>query len=317
MGGRENTDEVYVLDLCDEVLGEQGLRQHRFDWLLGDTGAAGRRTRVPVDSYWPGRKLVVEYREMQYDQPTPFFDKPGRLTVSGVERGEQRALYDARRDAEIPSHGLHLLVIRPADLGANSRGRLHRKDRTGDLKAVRSLLAAAQGTDTSPRTSWASDEDRVVDAFRRWLVVEGWTPVAPTDPHTDIEAVRGDQRLVGEAKGQTMEPGTDADIAYGQLLRRMTDPSPDTRYALVVPSSSVPQALRVPPPVRSLLRISVYEVTDDGSVRMRERIPAQSETSTPLGGSPQAPSVTEPITRPEGPRKRRNTGESHDSTGNS
>jgi hypothetical protein len=33
-----------------------------------------------------------------------------------VERGEQRALYDARRDAEIPAHGLRLLVIRPADL---------------------------------------------------------------------------------------------------------------------------------------------------------------------------------------------------------
>ncbi|MFF3878728.1 hypothetical protein [Streptomyces sp. NPDC001978] len=100
--------------------------------------------------------------------------------------------------------------------------------------------------------------------------MEGWTPVAPTDPYTDIEAVRGDQRLVGEAKGRTTESGTDADFAYGQLLRRMADPSPDTRYALVVPSSSVFHALRVPPPVRSLLRISVYEVTDDGSVRIRE-----------------------------------------------
>ncbi|MFF4690463.1 hypothetical protein [Streptomyces sp. NPDC001307] len=270
MGGRENSDEAYVLDLCDEVLEEQGLRQHRFDWLLGDAGAAGRRARLPVDSYWPGHKLVVEYRETQHDQPMPFFDKPGRLTVSGVERGEQRALYDARRDAEIPAHGLHLLVIRPADLQANSRGRLHRKDRTGDLRAVRSLLAAARGTDASPQTSWARDEDRVVDAFRQWLVGEGWTPVAPTDPDTDIEAVRGSQRLVGEAKGRTTEPGTDADIAYGQLLRRMTDSSPDTHYALVVPSSSVFHALRVPPPVRSLLRISVYEVTDDGSVRTRE-----------------------------------------------
>ena len=142
MGGRENSDEAYVLGLCDEILGEQGLRQHRFEWLLGDAGSAGRQTRLPVDGYWPGRKLVVEYRELQHDQATPFFDKPGRLTVSGVERGEQRALYDARRDAEIPARGLRLLVIRPADLEANSRGRLHRRDRTGDLEAVRGLLAA-------------------------------------------------------------------------------------------------------------------------------------------------------------------------------
>lgn len=259
-----------MLDLCDEALGEQGLREYRFEWLLGDPGAAGRRTGLPVDSYWPERKLVVEYREIRHDQATPFFDKPGRLTVSGVERGEQRALYDARRDAEIPAHGLRLLVIRPADLDANSRGRLHRRDHEADLKAVRSLLAAAQGTGVSPQTSWASDEDRVVDAFRRWLVAEGWIPVSPTDPHTDIEAVRGTQRLVGEAKGRTTEPGTDADIAYGQLLRRMTESTPGTHYALVVPSSSVFHALRVPPSVRSLLEISVYEVTDDGLVRRCE-----------------------------------------------
>lgn len=40
-------------------------------------------------------------------------------------------------------------------------------------------------------------------------------------------------------------------------LRRMTDPSPDTNYALVVPSSSMFHALRVQPPVQGLLRISV------------------------------------------------------------
>ncbi|WP_431961931.1 hypothetical protein [Actinacidiphila sp. bgisy160] len=272
MGGRESSDEAYVLDLCDEVLGEQGLRQHRFEWLLGDAGSAGRKTRLPVDSYWPEQRLVVEYRELQHDKAMPFFDKPGHPTVSGVDRGEQRALYDARRDAEIPAHGLCLLVIRPADLDANSRGRLHRRNRVADLDSVRGLLAAAPSavTESTSRASWTSDEDRVVDAFRRWLVAEGWTPVAPTDPYTDIEAVRGNQRLIGEAKGRTKEPGTDADIAYGQLLRRMTDQSSDTRYALVVPSSSMFHALRVPLPVRSLLRISVFEVTDDGSVRMRE-----------------------------------------------
>ncbi|MFJ9916845.1 hypothetical protein [Actinacidiphila glaucinigra] len=64
----------------------------------------------------------MEYREMQHDKATPLFVKPGRLTVSGVHRGERRALYDARRDAEIPTHSLRLLVIRPADLDANSRG---------------------------------------------------------------------------------------------------------------------------------------------------------------------------------------------------
>jgi hypothetical protein len=36
---RADSDEAYVLDLCDEVLGDRGSRQHRFDWLVGTRGA--------------------------------------------------------------------------------------------------------------------------------------------------------------------------------------------------------------------------------------------------------------------------------------
>ncbi|MEU8617562.1 hypothetical protein [Streptomyces sp. NPDC048623] len=253
MATRDVSDETYVIGLCDHILGEAALMQHRFDWLLGDPGAGGRRVRLPVDAYWPGHQLVVEYRELQHDQPTPHFDKPDRLTVSGVHRGRQRALYDARRDTEIPAHGLRLVVIRPADLDADSRGRLRRTEES-DLAALRKILARK------------SDEDRVTDTFRTWLLTGGWTPVDPTDRWTDLEAVRGQERLICEAKGRTSEKGIDADIAYGQLLRRMTSQNPHTRYALVVPSSSAKAATRVPAHVRQLLRIDVYEVTDDNRV---------------------------------------------------
>ncbi|MFD9203692.1 hypothetical protein ACFWDP_36165 [Streptomyces anthocyanicus] len=259
MGARDDSDEAYVVGLCDLVLGERALTQHTFDWLLGDPGAGGRRVRLPVDAYWPGHGLVVEYRELQHDRPVPHFDKPDRLTVSGVHRGEQRALYDARREVEIPAHGLRLVVVRPADLPADGRGRLRRSEKA-DLAALRKLRSHDGGRR-------ASDEDRVVGAFRTWLLAEGWTPVDPTDRWTDLEAVRGDERLVCEAKGRTSDPGIDADTAYGQLLRRMTSQDPRTRYALVVPSSSVKAAERVPLHVRQLLRIDVYEVTDDGRVR--------------------------------------------------
>ncbi|WP_225859566.1 hypothetical protein [Streptomyces albicerus] len=84
---------------------------------------------------------------------------------------------------------------------------------------------------------------------------------------TDVEAVRGDARLIGEAKGRTQEKGIDADTAYGQLLRRMISDSPDIRHALIVPTSSVWHAERVPAHVRRLLRIDLYEVTDDDQVR--------------------------------------------------
>ncbi|MEU2223054.1 hypothetical protein [Streptomyces sp. NPDC018347] len=253
MGTRDDSDEAYVIDLCNRILHESALTQHKFDWLLGDPGTNGRRVKLPVDAYWPGHELVVEYRELQHDQPMPHFDKPDRLTVSGVHRGEQRALYDARRDTEVPAHGLRLIVVRPADLDADSRGRLRRNEKA-DLESLRKILARD------------SDEDRVTDAFRTWLLAEGWTPVDPTDRWTDLEAVRDHERLICEAKGRTSEKSIDADIAYGQLLRRMTSQDSHIRYALVVPSSSVKAAERVPLHVRELLRIDVYEVTDDNRV---------------------------------------------------
>lgn len=36
MARRADSDEHYVLDLCDELLGVPGIRQARFDWLRGD-----------------------------------------------------------------------------------------------------------------------------------------------------------------------------------------------------------------------------------------------------------------------------------------
>ena len=67
MGARDDSDEAYIVGLCDQVLGETALTQHKFDWLLGDAGAGGRRAKLPVDAYWPGHQLVVEYRELQHD----------------------------------------------------------------------------------------------------------------------------------------------------------------------------------------------------------------------------------------------------------
>jgi hypothetical protein len=137
---RSDSDEAYVVDLCDAILEEPASRQHRFDWLVGDPGRNGARRTLPVDAYYAGHRLVVEYRERQHDEAVAHFDKPGVLTVSGVHRGIQRRIYDDRRAAEIPVHGLHLIVITPRDLAADQRGRL-RRNRDHDLAALRGLLS--------------------------------------------------------------------------------------------------------------------------------------------------------------------------------
>lgn len=145
-GGRDSSDEAYVLDLLDGILGARAQRQHRFPWLLGDPGANGSRARLPVDGYWPDLGLVVEYRERQHDEATAFFDKPDRLTVSGVHRGEQRRLYDERREHEVPAHGLTLVIVKPSDLAADARGRLLRLQDEDQDALRRHLLAAGVPT---------------------------------------------------------------------------------------------------------------------------------------------------------------------------
>jgi hypothetical protein len=257
---RPDSDETYVLGLCDEALGTAGLRRHRFDWLVGDPDGQGRRIPLPVDAYWSEHRIVVEYHERLHEEPVAHFDKPDRPTVGGVHRGEQRALYDARRRTEIPAHGLRLVEISHRDLAADPRGRLHR-ERDADLKVVKGLLIPEAAV---PRG--VGDEARVLEAFRTWLVAEGWQPVRPADKWTDIEAVRGDQRLIGEAKGHTASKGLDVDTGYGRLLRRMTDDAPGIRYALIVPTAVLSEAERVPAHVRRRLGIDLYEVTDTGAV---------------------------------------------------
>lgn len=82
---RSNSDESYVIDLCDEILKQMAFRQHRFDFLRGDSGA-----KLPVDAYYPSLNLVIEFKERQHTEEVKLFDK--RQTVSGVGRGEQRRI---------------------------------------------------------------------------------------------------------------------------------------------------------------------------------------------------------------------------------
>jgi hypothetical protein len=112
------------------------------------------------------------------------------------------------------------------------------------------------------------DEKRVIDAYVTWLERNNWTVRREMD-FVDVYAERGDERLYAEAKGRTTSPGLDVDTLYGQLLRRMRDPKPGARYAVVVPTAALNAALRVPAWVRERLSVDVYEVDDDTVVYLR------------------------------------------------
>jgi hypothetical protein len=110
-------------------------------------------------------------------------------------------------------------------------------------------------------------EAEVVRAFVAWLEHEGWS-VRTEVGFIDVVAERDGLTLLAEAKGTTTSAGLDIDTAYGQLLRRINPGRDGECYALVVPASAGKAAERVGSDVRSLLRIELYVVADDGTVTL-------------------------------------------------
>ena len=130
-------------------------------------------------------------------------------------------------------------------------------------------VLGAPGTPGVParyRADIRGDEARVVDAFCSWLATNGWEVEREVE-FCDVLARRGDEVIYAEAKGKTASVGLDLDTMYGQLLRRM--PASEVgvaQFAVVVPTSALSAALRVPARVRELLGIEIYAVDDRGGV---------------------------------------------------
>jgi hypothetical protein len=129
----------YVIDLLTELLGEPPEREKRYAWALGDVSTkTGRAVQLPFDAVWESRRVIIEIDEDQHRNPVPIFDKPERMTVSGVARSEQRALYAERKRSAARAEGYLVLEI-PWE----RRPRPQRRDRVADLALLRRLLEGA------------------------------------------------------------------------------------------------------------------------------------------------------------------------------
>jgi hypothetical protein len=139
MPGRTARDEQYILDLCDNLLGVESRRQHRFDFLRGDAGpSGGKGQRLPVDAYYPSLNLVIECRERQHSEKVPHFDE--RPTLSGMSRGEQRKKYDELREKRLAEKRIDLVKLDYSQFEHDSRKRL-RRNIAADEGVLREKLA--------------------------------------------------------------------------------------------------------------------------------------------------------------------------------
>jgi len=121
---RLNSDEKYVLDLVAELLNEEYIWQKKFDTLLGDAGKNGAMRKLPVDAYFPQNNIIVEYREKQHSQSVAIMDR--RMTVSGVPRGEQRKIYDSRKENWAVENNIKFMAILFSDLSYSNNDKLLR-----------------------------------------------------------------------------------------------------------------------------------------------------------------------------------------------
>lgn len=139
---REASDEFYVINLCDEILDRKASRQHTFKFLLGDLHKDKvTRTKLPLDAYYKDLNLVIEYMEKQHSESVEVIDKPRRKTISGVDRGEQRKIYDKRKKEVLTNKEINLINIDYSSFKVDSDKRIIR-NHEHDVKVLKALLKA-------------------------------------------------------------------------------------------------------------------------------------------------------------------------------
>jgi hypothetical protein len=97
---------------------------------LGDSGK-----KLPVDAFYKELNLVIEYGERQHIEELASFDKPTKPTIGGVNRGQQRKIYDHRRREVLPRFGIELLEISYLDFKYDKQKRIKR-DRATDVEIL-------------------------------------------------------------------------------------------------------------------------------------------------------------------------------------
>ncbi|MPQ46975.1 hypothetical protein GCQ56_08090 [Marinifilum sp. N1E240] len=144
MAIRLNSDETYVIGLCDKALGLTADRQKRFDFLLGDLHKNGKtQTLLPVDAYYEELQLVIEYKEIQNLKPIASqeksIDEDEEESTKTVSRDEQRRIYDERRAKVLPENDISLVVISYSDFDYDDKNKIIREEKS-DLKIVQEAL---------------------------------------------------------------------------------------------------------------------------------------------------------------------------------
>lgn len=132
-------DQNYIIDMCDQALGLVASREHTFDFLRGDPSSKfplGKH--LPVDAFYSSLKLVIEFEESHHTKPVKLFDKPGVMTVSGMDRAAQRIRYIELRKQILPKHSIKLVFFAFDEFELT--GKRLKRNKINDIEIVRKKL---------------------------------------------------------------------------------------------------------------------------------------------------------------------------------
>ena len=136
---RENSDEFYILNLCDELLKEKASRKHTFSNLLGDMHKRGKtRTKLPLAAFYEDANLVIEFLEKQNNTEEQL-EKLNVMTVSGITRSEQIKRYNKRRRDVLQKKDINLLEIDYSSFECDNKKNLSR-DKNKDVAVLKKIL---------------------------------------------------------------------------------------------------------------------------------------------------------------------------------
>ncbi|MEJ6735825.1 MAG: hypothetical protein QNK84_02130 [Flavobacteriales bacterium] len=133
---KENSDEYYLVGLCNEILKEKAVHQHSFNYLLGDLHKDGRRrTRLPLDAFYFGLNMAIEF----YEKGDEESDDAKVITVSNVKRSEQRKIYAQRKRDVLKEKGIGLVEMDYDEFECNEDNTLVR-NKEADVKILNKML---------------------------------------------------------------------------------------------------------------------------------------------------------------------------------
>ncbi|MEP4781263.1 MAG: hypothetical protein ABJZ18_09830 [Algibacter sp.] len=115
----KNSDEFYLVNLCDELLEQEASRKHTFETLVGNLHKRGKgRTKLPLDAYYENLKLVIEFSRQEEDFDA--LDKKGQARMIQVQR------YNHLKKKAIIQKDLRLIEISYATFECDDANKLIR-----------------------------------------------------------------------------------------------------------------------------------------------------------------------------------------------